>query len=145
MLAVLGAHIMRSLTPPAPLQIQISSIKPDPLRGKTRRIVARIWEPIGDLTWVWRTIDVAARAAGFAPDGERFSPHITLGRVQPAQRIRAADLETGLFEAQLSLAFAASEIALIRSDVSPHGAEHSRAGVIRLPTGPRPTIPSVNW
>ena len=145
MLSALGAHITRSLTPPGPLQIEISPIAPDPQRRKTRRIVARIWEPTGDLTWVWRTIDVAARAAGFGPDCERCAPHITLGRVQPPQRITLVEIDAALLHAQLPGAFATSEIALIRSDVSPHGSKHSRVGLIRLPTGPRPTIPSVNW
>ena len=142
---MLQGHIAQSLAPPGPLRIEITSIDSGPVLGKARKVVARVWEPTGDLTWVWRTIDAAAVSAGFARDGDRFLPHVTLGRIQPPQRITTVELQSAVFAVEFPAAFATSEIALIRSEVTPHGSAHSRVGVIRLPEGSRPALPSADW
>lgn len=48
--------------------------------------VTRGGERLSDLALV---AEDAARAAGFAPEGKRFTPHLTLSRIDPPQNIAA--------------------------------------------------------
>jgi 2'-5' RNA ligase len=60
---------------------------PNPRRARILWLgVARGGERLSDLAAV---AESAARNAGFAPEGRRFTPHLTLSRIDPPQNITA--------------------------------------------------------
>jgi len=74
---------------------------------------------------------VAALAAriGFEPDGRRFRPHVTVGRVARGTRI---DTRRALDPPAPALSFSARRLILYRSRTSPEGARYERLGGVEL-------------
>ena len=67
-------------------------------------------------------VDGAARAAGLAPEGRKFTPHVTLAWLKVAPGARLAAFMS--HHSPLTLGFSVSEFALYRSHLGAEGAEY---------------------
>jgi 2'-5' RNA ligase len=78
--------------------------------------------------------DELARA-GFPRESKRFSPHLTIGRVR-SPRGASAVAERLIASAFDPLAFSATQVIVMRSDLNPSGSVYTHQALIQL--GPQP-------
>ncbi len=92
-------------------------------------------EPGGDLAEFAHGLEQELAGAGFEPEGRRFHPHLTIGRVR--DRSRPNDLRTRLQAISLGKVgeMQVSELVLFRSKLSPAGARYLPLG--KFPLGGR--------
>lgn len=83
------------------------------------------WETLRELH---ETIENAVTRLGFESAKERFSPHITLGRVRPNRRASLASVPA-LSETP---AFAVHTASLMASNLTPQGAQYARLALLLL-------------
>jgi 2'-5' RNA ligase len=78
------------------------------------------------------SLEEAFTPLGYAPEGRRFSPHLTLGRVRsPQGRLELSRSLTGLMMPEQP-PFQVEEVILFRSNLSPQGATYLPLKVIPL-------------
>jgi len=90
--------------------------------------LSRVPEVLSDLHL--RIEDELARD-GFPRESKRFSPHLTIGRARNPNRARQT-AETLIARGFAPIAFQASEIIVMRSDMHPTGSIYTPQAVIRL-------------
>ena len=100
-----------------------------------------VWAGVSDrqdqLPLLQRAIETAMRDFTAEESKERFTGHVTLGRIKGLRRSEAealAGIASGL-ATRLFGAWIADRVELIRSQLSPHGAQYSTLAAIPL-TGP---------
>lgn len=91
-------------------------------------------EQSGPLLELQHKVESALAAAGIAPEGRRFSPHITLARLKetPAAAVAACEERHGAFRTE---PFPVGEFHLYSSTLSREGAIHKREASYPLMTG----------
>jgi len=95
-----------------------------PPRGQPRVLWAGL-EASEDLKKLKGRVDGRLRELGLAPDGRKFSPHITLARLRGTPRTRLADFLAGYGLFSLP-PFAVDEFHLYSSVLTPGGAVHQK-------------------
>lgn len=82
-----------------------------------------------------RKLDTALARLGFKPEGRAFTPHLTLARVRdtatPIER-QAIGEATGRLPVEIATAIDASEIVLMRSELTPRGSIYTKLAAIKL-------------
>ena len=84
---------------------------------------------IGDseeLAALYRDIEDSLQALGFAKEGRKFSPHLTMGRVKERTGKALLDKELATFKDTFFGTIEAKEILLMKSELEPTGAEYSK-------------------
>ena len=94
-----------------------------------------LWLGIEDsedvLVKLQQDIDDALRGLGFEPERKRFHPHLTLGRVRKSARpdqLRALSRQLESIERPVLGVVSAHAVYLIKSQLSPSGAQYSHLG-----------------
>jgi len=96
---------------------------PDPRRARVLWLGAREGgEPFADLA---RALERSLASRGFAPEGRRFTPHLTLGRVREPGRDWTADLASVAAPAGPAARFEVGSIDLVESRLSPGGSVYT--------------------
>jgi RNA 2',3'-cyclic 3'-phosphodiesterase len=118
----------------APLRLRAEGIGFFP-EGRFPRVVwAGITDESGHLSALQCALETAVQPFTPEPPEPHFAGHITLGRFQrlkPQEAERLADA-AGRLAGQVFGAWTASEIDLMRSDLSPQGARHSPVASLAL-------------
>ncbi|GAC1411998.1 MAG: hypothetical protein NVSMB53_08640 [Gemmatimonadaceae bacterium] len=73
----------------APFRIRFGELGAFPNTGRARVLWLGVPQGGEQLTALAAIAEAAARAAGFAPEGRRFTPHLTLSRLDPPQSVAA--------------------------------------------------------
>ena len=118
-----------------PLALEMNGLGTFPNLARPRVIWAGLAGEVDRLKALQRDVDDASRPLGFEPEARGFTPHLTLGRVEPGWR--PADRQTleGAF-ARLGPgvrgAFTGDTLALVRSDLRPGGAVYTPQRGVKL-------------
>lgn len=89
------------------------------------------------LSALYAAVEAALQRCGFEPEGRRFRPHVTLGRIRSRGRRSASPAESAaLARIAGAIGFRAAlevdHLHLMRSRLSPTGAEHTVVGEYTL-------------
>lgn len=106
--------------------IQIGQLGAFPSSRKARVIWTGV-EVCHPLRLLYEKIEIETEKLGFKKEDRRFSPHLTLGRVQDNITTDEANRLTALFEKKLADctgSFTVNKITLFRSDLTPGGAHY---------------------
>ncbi len=114
--------IARSVSGIGPFELRAERLMSLPRRGRVRLVAAELDRPAGLMEIQRRLAQRLARSPRERP-GDRFIPHMTLCRFERGARSQDVDVAAGD-----EIAFAVSEIRLMKSVLRPQGAEH---GVVR--------------
>ncbi len=106
-----------------------------PTLKRPRVVWIGVNEPTGGLNSLQRAIESALTPLGYPPEGRGFQPHLTLGRA--ARDAAPHDLKqlgdvVGTANIGTLGQFLVSEVALIKSDLKPSGADYSALEHARL-------------
>ncbi|SRR6266404_4440959 len=83
------------------------------------------------LKQLYSNLEAELEREGFAREKRKFSPHLTLGRLRGPKN--AAQLAEALIESGFSAeAFKATQVIVMRSDLSPTGSTYTPQAVIKL-------------
>jgi len=89
----------------------------------------------GPLAELQRNIENAMRPLGFEPEGRKFTPHLTLGRVRenasPKER-KDIGLSIESVKCDWEMGFTVREVSLMKSTLTPSGAIYDRLAAIEL-------------
>lgn len=110
-----------------PLRMSAERIGCFPLGGIPRVIWAGVRDEEGRLPELQQAIQRASAPFTAEPAEERFTGHVTLGRIKAIRRVEAAEL-TKAVAAMAEKTFGrwtASSVEIMRSELSPAGANHS--------------------
>src|SRR5262249_41663965 len=131
----LGQQFERACRSFAPLQLSAERLGAFPDLRFPQVIWAGLNDDAGRLTQLQAALEVVSREFASQPAGERFSGHVTLGRVKRLSRREAQVLSDWLARgAEKSFGkWTAAEIELMRSELSPAGARHTC--LARFPLG----------
>ncbi len=135
-LAIPGA--IEALGPAAeaaePFTMRVTGVSGFPPRGKPRVIHVGIEEPDGVLAALQKAVEAAvAEELGVAPEGRRWTPHVTLGRVKDARRCpRVEEIAAAVPDRDFGQVYVESFV-LMASDLRPTGAVYTP--VHRFPLG----------
>ena len=124
----LQATLAQAVAGALPLALELNGLGTFPGPAKPRVIwvgLAGDLEPLGRLQ---RAVEEASRPLGFEPEARGFTPHLTLGRVNPGWLPADRQTLTRAFS-QLGPgvrgAFTARTLSLIRSDLRPGGSVYT--------------------
>ena len=110
----------------APLRLAVSSLGCFPARGTPRVLWAGLAGEIEPLRALQRDLDARLRAAGFAVEDRRFTPHLTLGRAAPHGRRGTGDVVSKLpREPRDYGSWVAQDVEVIRSQLQPSGSVYT--------------------
>jgi 2'-5' RNA ligase len=118
-----------------PLALEMNGLGTFPNLARPRVIWAGLAGELDRLKALQRSVEEASRPLGFEPEARGFTPHLTLGRVEPGWR--PADRQS-LEDAFARLgpgvraAFTADTLTLIRSDLRPGGAVYTPQLAVKL-------------
>ena len=121
-----------------PLALEMSGLGVFPNLSRPRVIWAGLAGELDRLKALQRAVEAASRPLGFEPEARGFTPHLTLGRVEPGWRpadrlsLEAAFARLG---PGVRGAFAAGTLALMRSDLRPGGAVYTPQLAVKLVGG----------
>jgi 2'-5' RNA ligase len=120
-----------------PFTITISGVGCFPNLRRPRVVWIGISEPTGKLNSLQRAVESTISPLGYPPEERGFQPHLTLGRA--ARDASSADLKRlGEIVAAANVGtlgqVTVNEIALIKSDLKPSGAEYTILQRARLKT-----------
>jgi 2'-5' RNA ligase len=87
------------------------------------------------LTGIQRDVDAEISKFGFAPDDRHFSPHLTIGRVRSTKNLPELMKYFAGFKAVDFGTIEIRNIHIMKSDLTPAGAEYSSLAEIPLGTG----------
>jgi 2'-5' RNA ligase len=109
-----------------PFTMRVAGVSGFPPHGKPRVVHVGIEEPSGVLAAVQATVEhVLAEGLGVAPEGRRWTAHITLGRVKDARRCpRVEQIAAAVPEQDFGLVDVDS-LVLMASDLRPTGAVYT--------------------
>ena len=134
-LAGLQAVVNQAAAGVAPLALEMNGLGTFPNLSRPRVIWAGLAGELDRLKYLQRAVEDASRPLGFEPEARGFTPHLTLGRVEPGWRPGDRLSLEGAF-ARLSPgvrgAFTADTLALMRSDLKPGGAVYTPQLAVRL-------------
>jgi 2'-5' RNA ligase len=112
-----------------PIEIELAGAGSFPPRGRPRVIWLGVNGQLDQLAALAKNIETALEPLGFEPEGRKFSPHLTLGRVKQGRRKkRGPEPNPGQLRGRiLELAdaragqFLVNELVLFQSVLSPAG------------------------
>ncbi len=106
-------------------------------QGRTSRALWVGVEPVPELDRLQRKVEQAVRAAGFAPEGRKFKPHVTLARFKgdPGHRLYDHLAHHAAFRAE---SFEVREFVLYSSLLTPAGAIYTPEAAYPLFEASRP-------
>lgn len=117
----------------APFTVSIAGIGCFPNTRRPRVVWVGVEEQSGALACLQRDVEGALELLGFPPEGRRFSPHLTLGRVKGGGRQALEVLGTYVEQARVRVGEMRVEgVHLIRSDLQPGGAVYTELAVVAL-------------
>jgi RNA 2',3'-cyclic 3'-phosphodiesterase len=96
---------------------------PTPLRPRV--IWAGVTEGAATATGLAAAVERALAPLGFDPEARAFSAHVTLGRLRTPQKAPALARALEAGRARAFGRMQVASIALVRSDLSPHGARYT--------------------
>jgi 2'-5' RNA ligase len=134
-LAGLQAVVTQAAAGVAPLALALNGLGTFPDLSRPRVIWAGLAGEVDRLKALQRAVEEASRPLGFVPEARGFTPHLTLGRVEPGwQSADRKNLEGALARLGpgLSGAFTAGTLALMRSDLRPGGAVYTPQLAVKL-------------
>ena len=112
----------------APFSIRVTGVGAFPNAKRPRVIWTGLQAP-AELNTLHKAVEDQTVQAGFPREERPFSPHLTLGRVQPSARFDEVALVSAALErvkAGLLGEFTANGFTLFRSDLRPSGAVYTR-------------------
>ena len=114
----------QAVTGLAPFSVHVEHTRVFPEHGKPRVLWIGINDLSGKLLELHTRLEDEAAQAGFAREGRRFQPHLTLARLrQPRHARTLADAHQQIkFE---TVSIAVSELLVIRSELSNEGSKYS--------------------
>jgi 2'-5' RNA ligase len=116
-----------------PFSVSIAGMGCFPNTRRPRVVWVGVDEPSGALARLQRDIEGALEPLGFPPEGRRFSPHLTLGRVKGGGRQALEALGTYMEQAKVRVGEMRVEaVHLMRSDLQPGGAVYTELAVVAL-------------
>jgi 2'-5' RNA ligase len=116
-----------------PFSVSIAGMGCFPNTRRPRVVWVGVDEPSGALARLQRDIEGALEPLGFPPEGRRFSPHLTLGRVKGGGRQALEALGTYVEQAKVRVGEMRVEaVHLMRSDLQPGGAVYTELAVVAL-------------
>jgi 2'-5' RNA ligase len=119
----------------APFTVTIGGVGCFPSPKRPRVVWIGVAEPTGGLNSLQRAVESAISPLGYPPEDRGFQPHLTLGRAArdaaPDDIKRLGEVITAIQVGTLGQV-AASEIALIKSDLKPAGAEYTALQRVHL-------------
>jgi len=119
----------------APFTVTIGGVGCFPSPKRPRVVWIGVSEPTGGLNSLQRAVESTISPLGYPPEERGFQPHLTLGR---AARDASSDDVKRLGQVVTATSvgtlgqIAVREIALIKSDLKPTGAEYTALGRARL-------------
>ncbi|HEX9592764.1 MAG TPA: RNA 2',3'-cyclic phosphodiesterase [bacterium] len=118
-----------------PFSLALQGVGHFPPRGQPRVVWVGV-EKSAPLTQLHGRVESALAAVGVAREGRKFSPHITLARLNgtPGSRVGRYLEEFGLFRTD---PFAVEELTLYSSTLTRHGAVHTPEATYPLTAGSR--------
>ncbi len=117
-----------------PFSMRVAGLSGFPPRGTPRIVHVGVEEPTGTLSALQAAVDKAlADGLGVAPEGRRYVPHVTLGRVKNPRACVPVEEMSGALERQEFGRVDVSSFVLMKSDLRPTGAVYSV--VHRFPLG----------
>jgi 2'-5' RNA ligase len=117
----------------APFGCSVSGLGCFPNPARPRVVWVGIQEPSGALASLQRDVDRAVSRLGFEPEGRRFHPHLTLGRIKSRDREAVAILGEYISRARVTVgSIQATAVHLMRSDLLPGGAVYTPLAVAAL-------------
>jgi 2'-5' RNA ligase len=117
----------------APFSVSIAGMGCFPNARRPRVVWVGVGEPSGALARLQRDVEGALEPLGFPPEGRRFSPHLTLGRVKGGGRQALEALGTYVEQAKVHVGEMRVEaVHLMQSDLQPGGAVYSELAVVPL-------------
>jgi len=118
-----------------PLSLEMNGLGTFPSLARPRVIWAGLAGELDRLKALQRAVEDASRPLGFEPEARGFTPHLTLGRVEPGWRPADRQSLEGAF-ARLGPgvrgAFTADTLALMRSELRPGGAVYTPQLAVKL-------------
>jgi 2'-5' RNA ligase len=114
----------RAASSVAPFTLTIADAGAFPTHGPARVLWLGLRDSSGSLTRLQQSLEDECAAAGFKREGRSFHPHLTLARLrQPtgARTLAAQHQELGFQAMELNV----SKIALLRSELGPHGSRYT--------------------
>ena len=119
----------------APFTVTIGGVGCFPSPKRPRVVWIGVTEPTGGLNSLQRAVESAISPLGYPPEDRGFQPHLTLGRsareALPADLKRVGEIVAATQVGTLGLV-TVREIALIKSDLKPAGAEYTTLQRARL-------------
>ncbi len=117
-----------------PMRLQLGGAGQFPPRGRPRVVWTAVEEPTGALLDVQKRL--AETTVPFAEKVEKrpYAPHLTLGRVQGGNTRALGDAVASLGD-ETGPAFAAEEVVVLRSDLSPQGPTYTALARVPLEAG----------
>lgn len=115
----------------AAFPIELTGLGAFPNRRRPRILWAGIAaEPRLEL--LYHDVALACDAVGLSPEGRAFRPHVTIGRADRAAPAELAGLDRAARAARVALTSHVTSVDLMRSELTPGGARHSRIAAARL-------------
>jgi 2'-5' RNA ligase len=120
----------------SPFQLEVKDLGVFPNLRRVQVVWVGVSGEVDKLARLQQRLESVLAGLGFAPEGRRFTPHLTLARVRdqasPDERQRLGQLIADTrFEADYT--FPVDAISLIRSQLSREGAIYSRISSVALP------------
>jgi 2'-5' RNA ligase len=126
-----GSAVERAARLSQPLEIEVGEAGCFPSAKRPRVFWVGLTAVPDGLARLHALIEEELVGEGFAPDGRKFSPHLTIGRVRsPKNAARVAEdlIATG-FEREI---FQTTEVIVMRSDLMPTGSIYRPQVIIQL-------------
>lgn len=120
----------------APLDLEIGGLGAFPSATRARVLWAGLIVGAAPLGAVAASVDDELAPLGFPREDRPFSPHITLARVREPRRAPELAEALGAASGRRFGHVAVSDIALMRSDLSPRGARYTTLASVALEATP---------
>jgi 2'-5' RNA ligase len=122
----------------APFSLSCGGLGCFPNLKRPRVVWVGVQEEMGTLAQLQKAIDENVAPLGYPPEKRKFSPHLTLGRVQ--RRVSSGDLRrlgelVGASEIGTLGQMEVRSVNLMRSDLRPSGAMYTRLAEVELKGG----------
>ena len=112
-----------------PLGFSVSGLGVFPDIRRPRVVFLEIKGDVDKLASLQKKIESALAAIGFPEETRPFRPHLTLGRIRSAKGTAELEKELGKSDFYTAGQFAAKELCLFKSDLTPHGAVYTQVAV----------------
>jgi 2'-5' RNA ligase len=122
---VVGGITARTKSP----ALQVGSVEVFPSTKRPRVIWLSIQGEVEPLTWLQREIDEKLLGCGFEAEERPFRPHLTLGRIKGFSGSAGLDDIVARGDAFAAGSFAARELTLFKSELTPQGAIYTALAI----------------